>query len=145
MEDRKPPFQNSSMATDSIMRQSTILTKVALYIPSPGKRSTAQKFCLLAMLIWIKLSIRMGLMAECRSWFENTKTLHFSFSRVCVSVTQQNNHVFWDRTLGLYSLSGRTSYRNILWSLKAARLNILTISAALLPRCLSGFRTIGKV
>ena len=49
---------------------------------------------------------------------------------------------------GLYSLSGNTSYRQISWGLKAARLdvimtvslwNLTDISAALLPRCLSNF------
>ena len=54
----------------------------------------------------------------------------------------------------LYSLSGRKSYRNISCSLEAARLDIIMIvldwnstgiSAALLPRCLSNFRVIGKV
>ena len=51
--------------------------------------------------------------------------------------------------LGLYSLSGKTSYRKISWSLKAARFgfklvqslwNLAGTSAALLPRCLSNFR-----
>ena len=53
--------------------------------------------------------------------------------------------------LGLYSLSGKTSYRKISWSLEAARLgfklfqslcNLAGTSAALLPRCLSYFRAI---
>ena len=56
--------------------------------------------------------------------------------------------------LGLYSLSGKTSHRQISRSLEAARLdliiivslrNVTGISAALLPRCLSNFRAIGKV
>ena len=55
---------------------------------------------------------------------------------------------------GLYSLSGKTSYRQNSRSLEAARLNLImivslrnltVISAALLPRCLSNFRAIGKV
>ena len=54
---------------------------------------------------------------------------------------------------GLYSVSGKTSYRKISWSLEAARLNVtmllslwnLTgISVALLARCLPNLRTIGK-
>ena len=58
------------------------------------------------------------------------------------------------KNLGLYSLSGKTSYRQTSWSLEAARLdvimvpplwNLTDISAALLPRCLSNFRAIGKV
>ena len=54
----------------------------------------------------------------------------------------------------LYSLSGRTSYHKMSWSLEAARLNFIMIvlfwnltvtSAAALPRCLSNFKAIGKV
>ena len=53
--------------------------------------------------------------------------------------------------LGLYSLSGKTSYRKISWSLEAARFwfklfqslwNLAGTSATLLPRCLSNFRAI---
>ena len=53
--------------------------------------------------------------------------------------------------LGLYSLSGKTSYRKISWSLEAARFgfklfqslwNLAGTSVALLPMCLSNFRTI---
>ena len=52
---------------------------------------------------------------------------------------------------GLYSLSGKTSYRKISWSLEAARFgfklfqslwNLAVTSAALLPRYLSNFRAI---
>ena len=54
-------------------------------------------------------------------------------------------------TQGLYSLSCKTSYRKISWSLEAARFvfrlfqslwNLTTISATMLSRCLSNFRTI---
>ena len=53
--------------------------------------------------------------------------------------------------LGLYSLSGKTSYCKISWSLDAARIgfklfqslwNLAGTSAALLLRCLSNFRAI---
>ena len=56
--------------------------------------------------------------------------------------------------LGLYSLSGLMSYRKILWSLEAPRLDVIMmisisnlpgILAAQLPRCLANFRVIGKV
>ena len=55
---------------------------------------------------------------------------------------------------GFYSLSGKTSYRQISWSLEAARLdvamavslwNLTGTSAAALPRYLSNFRAIGDV
>ena len=55
---------------------------------------------------------------------------------------------------GLYSLSGKTSYRQISWSFVTAILNVIMfislcnltdISAAVLPRCLSNCRAIGKV
>ena len=66
----------------------------------------------------------------------------WSWSRI--SYNSNNN-------LGLYSLSGKTSYRKISWSLEAARFgfklfqslwNLAGTSAALLPRCLSNFRAI---
>ena len=55
---------------------------------------------------------------------------------------------------GLYSLSGKTSYRHISWGLEAARLHVIMmvslwnltgILAAVLPRCLLNVRAIGKV
>ena len=70
------------------------------------------------------------------------------------------NHPWYDKpnpisgqieTQGLYSLSGKTSYRKISWSLEAARFGfklfqslwiLAGTSAALLPRCLSNFRAI---
>ena len=62
-------------------------------------------------------------------------------------------HWYWDTSrvpiqLGLYSLSGKTSYRKISWSLEAARFefrlfqslwNLTGTSAAALPRWLSNF------
>ena len=56
--------------------------------------------------------------------------------------------------LGLYSLSGKTSYRKISWNLEAERLGAMIIAplwhftgilAALLPRGLSNIRAIGIV
>ena len=55
------------------------------------------------------------------------------------------------RIQGLYSLSGKTSYRNISWNLKAAKFrfrlsrllwNLIGTFAAVLLRCLSNFRVI---
>ena len=55
---------------------------------------------------------------------------------------------------GLYSLRGQISYCQILWSLEATGLDVMMIvslwhltgiSAALLQRCLSNFRVIGKI
>ena len=60
----------------------------------------------------------------------------------------------WYHYAGPLLLSGKTSYRQISWSLEAARLgvilivslwNLTGITAALLPRCLVNFRAIGKV
>ena len=58
-------------------------------------------------------------------------------------------------SLGYYSLSGKTSWRQIFsWSLEPARLDVMIIvslwnltgiSTAPLPRCLPNFRAIGKV
>ena len=69
-----------------------------------------------------------------------------------VSGLLQRRSSVWN--MGVYSLSGRTSYRKILWSLETARLgvimivslwNLTSISAALLPRCLSNFTAIANV
>ena len=66
----------------------------------------------------------------------------------CFACTEKVTH---EATQGLYSLSGKTSYRKISWSLEAARFgfklfqslwNLAGTSAALLPRCLSNFRAI---
>ena len=57
------------------------------------------------------------------------------------------------RILGLNSLSGKASYRQISWSLEAARLDVAMVvslwnltgtSAAALPRYQPNFRAIGK-
>ena len=65
----------------------------------------------------------------------------------CVTRKSQTN------TQGPVSISDKTSYRKILWSLEAARLvvqiiasfwNLTGTSTALLPRCLSNFRAIGQ-
>ena len=51
---------------------------------------------------------------------------------------------------GLYSLSGKTSYRQISWSLEAAGLDVAMVVSlwnlvSSLPRYLPNFRAIGKV
>ena len=76
--------------------------------------------------------------------------------RVLVQVSWELAWTKWgsEAIQGLYSLSDKTSYRQISWSLEAARLgfimivslwNLTGISAALLPRCLLNFRAILKV
>ena len=72
----------------------------------------------------------------------------------CLEATSHYLNQYWltiSKVLGLYSLSGKTSYRKISWSLEAARFgfklfqslwNLAGTSAALLPRCLSNFRAI---
>ena len=65
--------------------------------------------------------------------------------------TVRTASVYWDTPLGRHSLSGKTSYRKISWSLEAARFgfklfqllwNLAGTSAAVPPRCLSNFRAI---
>ena len=86
----------------------------------------------------------------------------------CLNGTTTGFQLFWEWTLQfllfsimpvywlqcIYSLSGKTSYRQMSWSLEAARLgvkvivssgNLTGVSAALLPRCLSTSGTIWKV
>ena len=81
-----------------------------------------------------------------------TYALEFSYYIGCLT---QASLINWQAILQfsqcLYSLSRLTSYRKILWSLKASRFmfrpfqslwNLTGTSAALLPRCLSNFRAI---
>ena len=68
----------------------------------------------------------------------------------CSRVTAISPHAHWGTVIpGLYSLSGRTSYRKISWSFKAERFGftlfqslwkLTGISAVVLPRCLWSFR-----
>ena len=80
-----------------------------------------------------------------RSWDWTYPVRWFSIS---------NTTLLYSPTLSFYSQSSKTSYRKISWSPEAARLSVIIIvslwnltgiSAALLPMCLSNFRTIGKV
>ena len=94
-------------------------------------------------------------------WYE-IKIKHIFFSFNTVEHIQSRIVLWWLEKywrykithLGLYSLSGKTSYRQIWWSLEAARLdaamvvsfwNLTGTSAAALPRYLPNFRAIGKV
>ena len=87
---------------------------------------------------------------------DTTRSPIFAWNQSSVVVTCAklwpvlSDHSDW----GLYSLSGRTSHCKISWSLEPARLHVKIIvllwnstgiSAVLLPRCLSNFRTIGKI
>ena len=63
-------------------------------------------------------------------------------------------HILRPSDQGLYSLSGKTSYRQISWSLEAARMyvamvvslwNLTGTSVSVLPRYVPNFRAIGKV
>ena len=80
----------------------------------------------------------------------NTIIKYYSNKTICPDLNwQKDTHT--SSLQGLYSLSGKTSYRKISWSLEAARFgfklfqslgNLAGTSAALLPRCLSNFRAI---
>ena len=81
--------------------------------------------------------------------FHTTDACWFSLIPLLHDLTLNNGK--WVILLGLYSLSGKTSYRKISWSLKAAIFrfklfqslwNLAGTLAALLPRCLWNFRTI---
>ena len=78
------------------------------------------------------------LLRGCHSWTSGDQPCHIERLTYIVG-------------LGLYSLSGKTSYRKISWSLEAAGFgfklvqsfwNLAGTSAALLPRCLSNVRAI---
>ena len=94
----------------------------------------------------------LGRITVSRSCLARGKSYHFCINLMSNFETLPNTG--WTIHLsaqGLYSLSGKTSYRKISWSLEAARFgfnlfqsrwNLAGTSAALLPRCLSNFRAI---
>ena len=108
--------------------------------------------------LWCFFDLRLNKPLSKQSWGWWFEKLSHSLWRHCNVIKL---HVLWVTSLlnlvylqGLYSLSGETSYRQISWSLEAARLtvirivslwNLTGISAALLRRCQSNFRAIGKV
>ena len=84
----------------------------------------------------------------------SVSTCPVSYISWVVCMRRLHHNIFsvtWYRSYGLYSLSCKTSYRKISWSLEAARFGfklfqmlwyLAGTSAALLPRCLSNFRAI---
>ena len=87
---------------------------------------------------------------------KHNKTVCIFIGIYCMYLIQGWKDTFWcccnslvTGTQGLYSLSVKTSYRKISWSLEAVRFgfglftslwNLAGTSAAALPRCLSNFR-----
>ena len=104
-------------------------------------------------LAWSKL--RLGLANHRTGYFSNLACDWLSIVWAYSEHDTENGPWFtrWG-SLGLYSLSDKASYRQISWSLEAARLDVIMIVslwnltgilAALLPTCLSNFRAIRKV
>ena len=98
-------------------------------------------------------------MMSYNKWYAFWYVQHKHLTRPILSKTQPTSCItapfrpYRDicKDMGLYSLSGKTSYRKISWSLEAARFgfqlfqslwNLAGTSAALLSRCLSNFRAI---
>ena len=135
----------------------------------PSQRPLTQSF---GVFFDLRLNKRLSKQSR-RRWFE-TPSRSLSLWRHCndaENVPMPWHHHVWDVyramphmlakliifgciQLGLYSLSGKTTYRQISRSLEAARLgvimivslrNLTGISAAMLPMCLSSFRAIGKI
>ena len=108
-------------------------------------------------LVCFSISLWLSRFLECL-WNFCKKTLWYKYEELFWWNTRLINHFMkkglMENLLGLYSLSCKTSYRQISWSLEAARLGIIIIaalwnltgiSAVLLSRCLSNFKAIGKV
>ena len=88
------------------------------------------------------------------AWFHSAGANSFLTNGSSPNGLRAGQHRGWEtgpQVLGLYSLSGKTSYRKISWILEAARFwfkifqslwNLAGTSTALLPRCLSNFRAI---
>ena len=129
-------------------------------------KSNGQAECIISYFkLWMTSKKNI---ANCPKISSILHILHTSFSSETIFLptiawnpicTRHQIHVllciaFSPRQLGLYSRSGMTSYRQISWSLDAARLSVAIIvsvwklknkSTVLLLRCLSNFRAIGKV
>ena len=136
----------------------------------PSQRPLTQSF---GVFFDLRLNKRLSKQSR-RRWFE-TPSRSLSLWRHCNGAENVpmpwHHHGVWDVyramphmlakliifgciQLGLYSLSGKTTYCQISRSLEAAWLgvimivslwNLTGISAAMLPRCLSSFRAIGKI
>ena len=98
------------------------------------------------MCNWLYQLVLISIKPLCHS-------LHIQGMGMCLLLVGMNTLACnnQSRHQGLYSLSGKTSYRKISWSLEAARFgfkllqslwNLAGTSAALLPMCLSNFRAI---
>ena len=113
--------------------------------------------------VWCNLNLDSSVNTQCRKWQMSQirwRIGHWWRRRRCTKVRLGHHAGLWEcypaasRCQGLYSLSGKTSYRQISWSLEAARLGVIIIaplwnltgaSAAALPKGLSNFRAIGNV
>ena len=97
--------------------------------------------------LWGGWDARVTLMTG--PWMRMRHDGHYTWQRCDYTFSDMRNTYQWlAARLGLYSLSGKTSYRKISWSLEAARFefrlfqslwNLTGTSAAALPRCLSDF------
>ena len=114
--------------------------------PHKGQWRGALMFSLIC--IWINGWVNSGEAGDLRRY-----RAHYDVSVMCRTDTSVAR-LLHSSSQGLYSLSGKTSYRQISWSLEATRLGVINIapllnltgtSAALLPMGLSNFRAIGKV
>ena len=103
--------------------------------------------------LFLKIHLKIS-SAKWRLFRLGLNELRVAYVSVVVSSTCLQNKIHRRKHQGLYSLSGKTSYRQISRSLEVARLDVTIIeslwnqtgiSAALLQRGLSNFRTIGKV
>ena len=103
----------------------------------------------------LSLSLSLSIKGNVITWWHHCMNCYLCFVRKRLHQNRINSprqgYMKMAPTLGLYSLSGKTSYRKISWSLEAARFgfklfqslwNLAGTSAALLPRCLSNFRAI---
>ena len=100
----------------------------------------------------------MGCLCICDvSWYITPNTIWTLGAQIDTGIYSTITHFIirqWQILQGLYSLSGKTSYHQILRSLEAAGLDVIMIaslcnlthiSAAMRSRCLSNFKAIGKV
>ena len=115
-------------------------------------RKSSNEFLLILLLFGLNIVMKIYIYHK-----QNQQTVSLTpvrGNRIIQISQMAGSYGFYAEALGVSILSGKTSYHQISWSLEVARLdvmlivslwNLTDISAALLPRCLSNLRAIGKV
>ena len=127
--------------------EGTLCCRAFRVLPNTGKQRLEW---LLDLLQFVLKHLQIQIQIPYMHWYNYVNTV--TMEQIDGLVQERRNSIA--KAQGLYSLSGKTSYRQISWSLEAARLDVAMVvslwnltgtSAAALPRYLPNFRAIGNV